>query len=196
MSTLRPRHEGPPPFVGWWLASTSGDASTWRWWNGHRWSRAAYPQMSAEQAARQAALPLPLGTSLLVCWTWDWPEQARVARTRPTYRRLPAVVGPKLWPADKARLWRTGMPPESGWFNAATRPRDDLWRWADVMRGTWSVPVHETASAEEAGQLARMVTQESLPIRWTVRRPHNQRRHLRHKLPPIVYGGLRPRIVC
>lgn len=193
MNAQRPWHEGPAPFIGWWRASTTGDSRSWRWWNGHRWSRAAYPQMTAEQAARQAALPLPLGTSLLVCWTWDWPEGARVSRARPTYRRQPVARTQNLWPAEKARLWRTGMPATTGWFNAATRPRDDLWRWADVLRGTWSVPVHESATAEEAGELARLTSREPLPIRWTTRRPSNSRRHQRHRQPPIVFNHVRRR---
>lgn len=181
MQSTRPWHEGPPPFVGWWQASTTGDRGTWRWWDGFRWSRAAYPQMTAEQAARQAALQLPRGLSQQVCWTWEWPERGRVRREKPKLRTLPVGESRSLWPAGAARLWRTGYPDASDWYNAATRPREDLWRWFDHQTNRWSVAVHESATAEEAAQLARLPSRETLPIRWTTRRPHNRRRHLRAK---------------
>ena len=186
MSTQRPWHAGPPPAVGWWQASTTKTKGTWRWWNGYRWSRAAYPQMPAEQAAAQAAKSLPRGLSQGVMWTWDWPAGARVERPRQSQKFRGVVPPASPWLGQKAKNWRTDFPPESGWYNAATSPRPDLWRWADVATGTWSMPAHESSSAQEAGALAEMPSKEKLPIRWTTRRPHRRSRHARAKLPSLI----------
>lgn len=35
-------HDGAPPAVGWWNASTQRASDAWRYWDGQRWSRAVY----------------------------------------------------------------------------------------------------------------------------------------------------------
>jgi hypothetical protein len=42
MAKLTPWRKGPPPCVGWWNASVAQDPLCRRYWNGERWSRAAY----------------------------------------------------------------------------------------------------------------------------------------------------------
>lgn len=161
-------HPGAPPFVGWWNASTSANPQTWRWWDGWRWSWAAGPEHTPVEAASRARRRLTAEQGLPIRWTWAWPEGARTRREPPTVAldREPAD-GP--WLGTPARLWRKGPPPHPGWWNAATRPRAELWRWWNGRR--WSAPVHRTATAEEAARIAAIPAKTSEPIRWTIRYP-------------------------
>ena len=73
-------HDGPPPHIGWWNASSIRDARAWRWWNGKHWSEVAYPLATQDKAARIArfrAKDWPIEWSLL------YPKNARVPRTKP-----------------------------------------------------------------------------------------------------------------
>lgn len=78
-------HEGPPPHVGWWNASTTKDHAAWRWWDGKQWSRATYPHQPAEYAAKEAACAADVQD---VEWADYWPRGARVPRIDP---RAPKV---------------------------------------------------------------------------------------------------------
>lgn len=73
-------NSGPPPHVGWWNASNMKDCDTWRWWDGAKWSLAAYPHFTAEHAAREAAHATK---AWRIEWTDHWPEGARVPRVDP-----------------------------------------------------------------------------------------------------------------
>lgn len=72
---------GPPPHIGWWNASLNLCEGTWRWWDGVKWSQAAYPDMSAELAASQAE-SCKFSTRYIK-WSDYWPEGARVPRVKP-----------------------------------------------------------------------------------------------------------------
>jgi hypothetical protein len=45
-------YSGPPPSVGWWPASFSGDSTATRWWNGRNWSAPAYAGYSEAEINR------------------------------------------------------------------------------------------------------------------------------------------------
>lgn len=80
--TDRVWRSGPPPHVGWWIASICQALDAWRWWNGKAWSRAAYPEQTAAGAAleaRRASVPIER-----VEWTDFYPANARVPRLDPT----------------------------------------------------------------------------------------------------------------
>lgn len=49
-------HEGPPPSIGWWPASTVRNSDAIRWWDGREWSCAAYQHYSAKDAGAKAKL--------------------------------------------------------------------------------------------------------------------------------------------
>lgn len=76
-------HSGPPPHVGWWLASYSKRTDTWRWWNGKNWSAPAIDDHSAKQAGTAANTEHNLGLGKIIQWTDYWPENARVPRINP-----------------------------------------------------------------------------------------------------------------
>jgi len=82
MSARRTWHKGPPPFVGWWSASTRRDKTVWRWWNGKCWSKAALEDDSAFVAAGFAKVLCPRLTPDIE-WTDYYPESARVLRVAP-----------------------------------------------------------------------------------------------------------------
>ena len=54
--TIRTWHSGHPPSIGWWPASVYEDPTTIRWWDGTDWSRPAWPNISATEAASRAAI--------------------------------------------------------------------------------------------------------------------------------------------
>ena len=47
-------HNGPPPSIGWWVASTQQALDILRWWNGAYWSLPAHVSFTSEEAARIA----------------------------------------------------------------------------------------------------------------------------------------------
>jgi len=71
---------GPPPFVGWWNASTRQTQISWRWWNGSHWSVPCCP--ADKEVGSFAEIP---SKALRRCIEWNdrWPEGARVPRIDP-----------------------------------------------------------------------------------------------------------------
>lgn len=70
-------HKGPPPSVGWWIASTLRDKDALRWWNGRDWSMVAFRRYSPERAAAQAKIRA--SSNLKIEWAdrpSDWPERS------------------------------------------------------------------------------------------------------------------------
>lgn len=80
-SNVRVWRSGPPPSIGWWNASVSKAEDCWRWWNGEKWSRPAWPEFSATYAAKRAKMTANLQDAF---WNDYWPENARVKPARPT----------------------------------------------------------------------------------------------------------------
>ena len=81
--TNRVWHKGPPPHVGWWNASIAGDLTAWRWWDGVRWSLAAYEddnEFVAEDFGKLYAIPAHVHS---IEWTDYYPKNARVPRINP-----------------------------------------------------------------------------------------------------------------
>ena len=77
-------HSGPPPFPGWWNASSYRSREAWRWWDGERWSSVATPAITARAAAEQAARPALYHPEFPpIKWTHYWPAGARVPRVEP-----------------------------------------------------------------------------------------------------------------
>lgn len=74
--------KGPPPHVGWWNASVQRDHEAWRWWDGKRWSNAAFKGDRPKSVAEMAATPSGWGEGR-VEWTDYWPKNARVPRVAP-----------------------------------------------------------------------------------------------------------------
>ena len=73
-------HSGPPPSKGWWPASSVGDPTTIRWWNGSCWSLPVRAYYFPEQAAELAERPADAMVSLKVLWAArpeDWPMRSR-----------------------------------------------------------------------------------------------------------------------
>ena len=75
-------HGGPPPHAGWWNASYERVLNAWRWWDGRRWSRVAYPSAPAENAREIARWPA--GRQVSIEWTTYYPRNARVPRVNPS----------------------------------------------------------------------------------------------------------------
>lgn len=79
-------HSGPPPHVGWWIASRHSNPNLWRWWDGSRWSAAvnqkASPKRAGERAKRhpRPILDVSIGP---IKWNPGWPKNARVPRIDP-----------------------------------------------------------------------------------------------------------------
>lgn len=49
-------HNGPPPSIGWWPASTVQQEAILRWWDGRRWSLPCTASMDAHHADHNARL--------------------------------------------------------------------------------------------------------------------------------------------
>lgn len=72
-------HKGPPPSVGWWPASAMQDPSALRWWDGERWSRAAYRGYTVEEISMCARERNGVGRRSIL-WTdrpASWPKRSR-----------------------------------------------------------------------------------------------------------------------
>ena len=71
-------HKGPPPSLGWWIASVNWDFACLRWWDGEQWSQPAYRETLAP--ASVAASPAALDMQPRIRWTerpdW-WPKRSR-----------------------------------------------------------------------------------------------------------------------
>lgn len=69
---------GAPPFIGWWNASVATTDSSWRWWNGQRWSMACTQHAPMKYVANIEARWGPALSSVL--WSDFYPEDAVVPR--------------------------------------------------------------------------------------------------------------------
>lgn len=47
-------HSGPPPSLGWWIASLFQDPECVRWWNGAAWSETTRRDAGAQRAGEIA----------------------------------------------------------------------------------------------------------------------------------------------
>lgn len=165
---------GQPPHVGWWCASTRGDYGDWRWWNGRQWSQLVREADSPAKAGKAALRPAREKAETIT-WCEFWPADARVMREDPHSQamkgRLPAA---SPWAGDEAKDWNQGPPPHIGWWNAASAPRDDIWRWWNGY--SWSAPVGESCDAATAAKQAKVPSELPLStIRWTHRWPQDAR---------------------
>ena len=77
-------HKGPPPHVGWWLASVNCLDHIWRWWDGVAWSHSLEDSetniYSVKFWAERHALSK---TQDLIYWSDYYPKKARVPRIDP-----------------------------------------------------------------------------------------------------------------
>lgn len=76
-------HKGPPPHIGWWLASVGCIENIWRFWDGKAWS---YPLASGAPRALVGILSkdyAPSNTQDIIKWSKYYPENARVPRIDP-----------------------------------------------------------------------------------------------------------------
>jgi hypothetical protein len=82
-------HAGPPPHIGWWNASVCSDLEAWRWWDGTRWSKAAYPDefWGLEEIQMWAETPASEEHQQRVRWTHLWPDNALVPRINPATKK-------------------------------------------------------------------------------------------------------------
>jgi len=73
------------------------------------------------------------------------------------------------------RKWNKGFPPHTGWWYTKTAG-NQLWRWFDAEKQTWSVSADHTDSAETAAQWAaqKSAIQPAL-IEWSNYWPKNAR---------------------
>jgi len=94
-------HKGNPPHIGWWNASCCQLKQSWRWWDGKTWSLAVTPRSTAEKAGKAAKKPYEEQD---IEWTYCWPENARVPRTRPDtlWNVLDSATGQDRVFADEA----------------------------------------------------------------------------------------------
>jgi hypothetical protein len=74
-------HKGPPPHVGWWVASALNDIGAWRWWNGRFWSFPVHCSVCAEAASVSADMSTL--NDLRIEWHPRYPKGARVPRINP-----------------------------------------------------------------------------------------------------------------
>lgn len=70
MASAYPWHAGQPPSIGWWPASTCGDARMIRWYDGQHWSCPAEPTDTAQEAAATAQIRSCNTQPIL--WTSRW----------------------------------------------------------------------------------------------------------------------------
>lgn len=73
-------HSGPPPYIGWWNASTNQNREYWRWWNGKVWSHVLCDD---DVMPSLKMLSLTFDCPCHIQWTDFWPENARVPRIDP-----------------------------------------------------------------------------------------------------------------
>lgn len=73
-------NKGPPPSVGWWPASIAKRKDCIRWWNGRKWSVAAWDDMDSESAAIHAKVAVLQVHQDAILWTHrpaSWPERSK-----------------------------------------------------------------------------------------------------------------------
>jgi hypothetical protein len=87
-------HSGPPPFVGWWNASSIKHWGAMRWWDGEKWSVAVFANDKPETRDGEL-VKLSQHTAMnqnMIEWSWQWPENAR--------RPRPVVTTVGIFPDD------------------------------------------------------------------------------------------------
>jgi hypothetical protein len=73
--------KGKPKERGWFNASRTQTESTWRWFDGKRWSQAITDKhLSPERAAEEAKVKAYYDRSKPIEYRTYWPEGARVPR--------------------------------------------------------------------------------------------------------------------
>lgn len=114
-------HDGPPPSVGWYVASRYGNTNVLFFWNGSNWNwgmKADYLLKVSDDRFKAARLTRcdsgPL--SPLIKWT-HLPVHKKVLdkeeRLFPKASLAPAVSGYDA-------TWYSGNPPKIGWYEAST----------------------------------------------------------------------------
>ena len=76
-------HKGPPPHVGWWLASVGCIDNIWRWWDGTAWSHPLGDGAPLASVKLCADLYAQYETQKSIKWSDYYPENARVPRIDP-----------------------------------------------------------------------------------------------------------------
>ncbi len=76
-------HKGPPPYIGWWNASSGRCSTHWRWWDGKQWSVIVFSKEPAHLAAAISAYPCAKSQAPFIEWTDYYPANARVPRIAP-----------------------------------------------------------------------------------------------------------------
>lgn len=74
---------GPPPHIGWWVASRDRNKLSWRWWDGMQWSAAAWPDWDPASAGEIGSIVASPCIQAEVEWTHYYPADARVPRRTP-----------------------------------------------------------------------------------------------------------------
>jgi hypothetical protein len=79
MSDNKKWHLGPPPSIGWWIASACGDKHMLRWWDGNDWSAPVHESRDASYAAETAAFKASGGNDGI---SWknrpaSWPARSK-----------------------------------------------------------------------------------------------------------------------
>jgi len=83
MKTQTVWHDGPPPHVGWWVASSLEDELCWRWWNGKEWSYPVWPNSHMRWVVDAARMRSHSKEAMQ--WTTYYPADARVPRVAPIH---------------------------------------------------------------------------------------------------------------
>lgn len=76
-------HKGPPPHIGWWVASVNRYDDSWRWWDGVAWSYPALPRSPRSNVAYSSKHHAPQDDQKSIEWSDYYPEGARVPRIDP-----------------------------------------------------------------------------------------------------------------
>ena len=71
--------KGPPPSLGWWIASLTRSTSSLRWWDGETWSFSTTPDSSPRRAGLVAQKKSIYGPKFI---EWlprpdYWPERSK-----------------------------------------------------------------------------------------------------------------------
>ena len=75
---MRLWNSGPPPSVGWWPTTRSGNSTQIRWWNGKHWSLPAPPYADGHTAGRLAGVRTS-NHNRTICWRprpASWPARS------------------------------------------------------------------------------------------------------------------------
>lgn len=106
--TQRPEgwNTGAPPHVGWWLAKDPlpTGSNEWRFFDGKAWSVFCRERENGSDGEK----PSDFDTNA-IAWSWEWPENARVARVNPETGEVtgsgpcPYETDGKAWPFGEVK---------------------------------------------------------------------------------------------